>query len=208
MKYIKDKKEIQYILDKAKIDQYFDTPNLLFNIRKYSKGEFLKHPLDGDDAFQFIIDGNVNIYYIRENGTKYFLSQCEGFFTIGDMEFLEHIKSPIYAEALGDVISITISLTQYKNQLLNDNKFLNLVLKTLSQILSSVTTNIAINSTLQERLLNHMKYYCQNGILHGVEKSAFRLNCSNRQLQRVLNELMKKEIIKKCGKGKYKLINI
>lgn len=206
MKHIKDKKEIQHILDNAKIDQYFDTPNLLFTIRKYSKGEFLKHPLDGDDAFQFVIDGNVNIYYIRENGTKYFLSQCEGFFTIGDMEFLGHIKTPIYAEALGDVISITISLTQYQNQLLNDNKFLNLLLKTLSQILSTVTTNTAIDSPLPERLLNHMKYHCPNGILHGIEKSAFRLNCSNRQLQRVLNELVKKEIIKKCGKGKYKLI--
>lgn len=205
MKRITDKKEIDRILDKTKIHQYFDTPNLLFTIRKYSKGELLKRPLDGDDVFQFVIDGDVHIYYIRENGTKYFLSHHKGFFTLGDMELFESIKNPVYAEALGDVTSITISLTQYRTQLLNDNKFLKLNLKTLSETLSVATTNTVIDSPLPERLLNHMKYHCPNGILHGIEKAAFRLNCSSRQLQRILNELEKKEIIKKCGKGKYKL---
>ena len=205
MKRITDKKEIDRILDKTKIHQYFDTRNLLFTIRKYSKGEFLKRPLDGNDVFQFVIDGDVHIYYIRENGTKYFLSHLEGFFTIGDMEFLENIESPVYAEALGDVTSITISLTQYRTQLLSDNKFLKLNLKTLSQKLSVVTTDNAVESPLPERLLNHMKYHCPNGTLHGIEKAAFRLNCSTRQLQRILNEFEEKEIVIKCGKGKYKL---
>ncbi len=206
MERIKDLNEINRILEKFKIQQYFDTPNLIFSVRKYNKGEFLKHPLDNNDVFQFVVEGNVNIYFIRENGTIYFIKQDKDFFTLGDMEFLESTITPVYVEALEDVTSITISLTQYRDQLLNDNKFLKLIIKSLSQIVHEITNNNANDSPLPERILNHMKYDCMNGILQGLEKTAFRLNCSNRQLQRILNQFQEKGIVKKIGKGKYQLL--
>lgn len=203
---IKDLKEINRILEKSNIQQYFETPNLTFSVRKYHKGEFIKHPLDNNDVFQFVVEGNVNIYFIRENGTIYFIKHDKDFFTLGDMEFLESTITPVYVEALNDVTSITISLTQYRDQLLNDSKFLKLLIKTLSQIVYEITTNNANESPLPERLLNHMKYDCLNGILQGLEKTAFRLNCSNRQLQRILNQFQEKGIVEKLGKGKYHLL--
>ena len=41
--------------------------------------------------------------------------------------------------------------------------------------------------------------------LRGVEKAAFQLHCSPRQLQRVLNELTDCGETEKIGKGAYKL---
>ncbi|MCI9176346.1 MAG: hypothetical protein HFH49_15700 [Lachnospiraceae bacterium] len=45
----------------------------------------------------------------------------------------------------------------------------------LSRKLSLFTGFESISLPLEERVLNHMKYYCQNGVLSGIEKTACRL---------------------------------
>jgi len=51
-----------------------------------------------------------------------------------------------------------------------------------------------------------MKYKCPEGELKGVEKAAFLLHCSDRQLQRILNDYERQNVIKKVGKGTYRLV--
>ena len=43
------------------------------------------------------------------------------------------------------------------------------------------------------------------GVLKGVEKAAFKLHCSPRQLQRILNDYTADNIIQKIGKGTYRI---
>ena len=52
-----------------------------------------------------------------------------------------------------------------------------------------------------------LKHKCENRELRGIEKAAFRLHCSARQLQRVLNEYEKEGVVVKIGKDAYKLID-
>ena len=71
-----------------------------------------------------------------------------------------------------------------------------------------MTTLDASPSSLSERVISYMKYKCNDGILKGVEQAAFRLHCSARQLQRVLNQSESAGLVKKTGKGTYKLCEI
>ena len=141
------------------------------------------------------MDGIVSIYFVREDGSKYSLECGEDLLLIGEMAFASPPPSPFlfYAEAVTEVTSIVISLEQHRTAL-------------QSRKLSLVTGCESISLPLEERVLNHMKYYCQDGILNGIEKTAFRLHCSSRHLQRVLNYLEQQKIVEKCAKGTYRLL--
>ncbi len=63
----------------------------------------------------------------------------------------------------------------------------------------------AASSSLPERVVSYMKFKCEDRELKGLEKAAFRLHCSARQLQRILNKYEKDGIAVKTGKGAWKL---
>ena len=135
-----------------------------------------------------------------------FLAKNNNLFKLGVMELVTEDEFPVYAEAITDITVISISIEENRQLLLSDNKFLKILLYRMSQIISTIMNNNAESSSLKERVINHMKYSCNENILKGVEKTAFQLHCSPRQLQRVLNDLEKEEIARKCGEGTYKLI--
>ena len=59
--------------------------------------------------------------------------------------------------------------------------------------------------SLKQRVLTYMKYKCGNGELRGLQQAAFHLNCSARQLQRILNQYEAEGKVEKIGKGAYRL---
>ena len=71
--------------------------------------------------------------------------------------------------------------------------------------MESITTTDAAPACLKQRVLTYMKYKCANGELKGLQQAAFHLNCSARQLQRILNQYQADGIIIKTGKGAFKL---
>lgn len=206
MKQITDDKVVNSFIKKNKIDQKFDTLNLKFSIYKYKRGEFIRQPMENSDVFHFIVEGKVSIYFIREDGSKYSLASSDSFFVLGDMELLETTASKAFAEALTDVTSVGISLSRYRSQLTKDKRFLYFIVQTLSQRIATLASAAGSQTTLSEKVLNHMKYHCEDQILSGLERTSFQLHCSDRQLQRILNDLVLMNKIKKCGKGKYRLI--
>ena len=70
-----------------------------------------------------------------------------------------------------------------------------------------ITTMEAAPASLTERVLSYMKYKCSNETLKGIEQAAFHLHCSARQLQRILNQCENAALVKKLGKGTYRLIS-
>lgn len=53
-----------------------------------------------------------------------------------------------------------------------------------------------------------MNYKYDDRSFKGIEKMSFQLHCPARQLQRIMNEFEKQGVVKKTGKGAYKLIEI
>ena len=66
----------------------------------------------------------------------------------------------------------------------------------------------AAPSSLAERVWNYMNYKYDDRSFKGIEKMSFQLHCPARQLQRIMNEFEKQGVVKKTGKGAYKLIEI
>ena len=62
----------------------------------------------------------------------------------------------------------------------------------------------AIDQCIYKEIL-YIRYTCEDQTLLGIEKAAFRLHCSSRQLQRILNKFDQNGIIEKLGKGCYRL---
>lgn len=156
-------------------------------VAEYKKSEFVTMPLQQIHLFQIIIQGTVSIYFIRDDGSVYSLANGGKNDLLGEMEIFPHQLSNVYAEANDDVICLALSIESSKNALLENCRFLQLVCESLTQKMESITTLDAAPASLKQRVLIYMKYKCK-GELKGLQQAAFQLNCSARQLQRILNQ--------------------
>lgn len=200
--------------DKALIETYLKQTNYasilnglqehLF-IVKYEKNEFVTIPLQQEHLFQIILQGTVSIYFIRDDGSAYSLTTSRKNELLGEMELFQHQTSNVYAEAKDEVICLALSIEASKGALLQNCRFLQLVCESLTQKMESVTTLDAAPAGLKQRVLIYMKYKCSNGEIKGLQQAAFHLNCSSRQLQRILNQYEADGTVTKTGKGAYKL---
>ena len=78
--------------------------------------------------------------------------------------------------------------------------------KALAERFKFIALQDAAPNSLTERVISYMTYISENKTIKGVEKTAYQLHCSPRQLQRILNGLEKSGVVKKIGKGSYKLV--
>lgn len=121
------------------------------------------------------------------------------------MEIFPHYPSNVYAEANDNVICIALSTEANKDVLLKNCPFLQMVCESLTRKMQSITALDASHASLKQRVLTYMQYKCSKGELKGIQQAAFHINCSARQLQRILNQYEIAGIVIKTGKGTYKL---
>lgn len=206
MKKIYDKEIIETYLKQTKFESVMrDLQKHLF-VAQYEKGEFVTTPLQKEYLFQIIIQGSLNIYFIRDDGSVYSLAISQKNDLLGEMEIFSHQTGNVYAEATDDLICLALSIETSKDALLENCRFLQLICESLAQKMESVTTIDAAPVSLKQRVLTYMMYKCNEGELKGLQKAAFHLNCSARQLQRILNQHEAEGTVIKTGKGTYKLI--
>ena len=163
-------------------------------------------PFQNEFLFQIVEQGSINIYFIRDDGTRYSLSNGTTDYFLGDMDIFYPKSNNIYAEAAERLTCISFSIEKHREILLSNNKFLELICNSLSAKIGTMTTIDAAPTSLTERVMSYMKYKCNDETLKGIERAAFHLHCSARQLQRILNQIEVAGLVKKLGKGTYKLI--
>lgn len=208
MERIYDKKKIINCIAKSKYHAVLDSLNIDFYLIKYEKGEFVSSPFQTESLFQIVEQGSINIYIIRDDGTRYALSSGTTDYFLGDMDIFYPRSGDVYAEAAEPLTCIAFSIDKNRETLLSNNGFLALICNSLSSKIGSMTTLDAAPASLSERVMSYMKYKCDGGILKGIEQAAFHLHCSARQLQRILNQSERAGLVKKTGKGTYKLCEL
>ena len=206
MERIYDKRETAACIAKSKYHAVLDSLNIDFYLTKYEKGELVSSPFQNEFLFQIVEQGSINIYFIRDDGTRYSLSNGTTDYFLGDMDIFYPKSNNIYAEAAERLTCISFSIEKHREILLSNNKFLELICNSLSAKIGTMTTIDAAPTSLTERVMSYMKYKCHNETLKGIEQAAFHLHCSARQLQRILNQIEVAGLVKKLGKGTYKLI--
>ncbi len=205
MKKCYDKTRIEAYLKKTSYAAAMqDLLESLFVIQ-YEKEEFITSPLNNGDLFQIVVEGAIRIYYIRDDGSSYSLANGQKDYLLGEMALFQRESGSVYAQACDDLTCLALSIRENRERLLNSCLFLQLVCASLTQKMEAITRLDAAPATLKERVLTYMKYKCGNGTLKGVEQAAFRLNCSARQLQRILHQYEAEGMVRKLGKGAYQL---
>lgn len=172
---------------------------------QYEDGENLSSPLNSERYFQIVLEGSLSIYYIREDGSAYSLSTGGEGYILGEMSLFADTNDSVFAEAVGRVITLACDTAMYQQELLHNLSFVRFVAAIMANKIRAITTLEAVYSSLPDRVLNFMRYKCEDGVLRGVEKTAFKLHCSPRQLQRILNGFVGEGTILKLRKGTYRL---
>ncbi len=169
-------------------------------------GEFLP-PVDKENQLlQIVVEGSLSIYFIRDDGSSYALAISQKDGLIGEMEFFGGSRTDgIFAEVTQKLICLAFSTTANRSALLKDAGLLSAIAESLIDTIKTITMQNAAPPSLRERACSYMLYKCEGRQLKGVEKAAFQLHCSPRQLQRVLNAFVQDGIAKKIGKGAYEL---
>ena len=208
MERIYDKKKISACIAKSKYYAVLHSLDLDYYLIRYDKGEFVSSPFQKESLFQIVEQGSINIYIIRDDGTRYALSSGTADYFLGDMDIFYPRSGDVYAEAAEPLTCIAFSIDKNRETLLSNNGFLALICNSLSSKIGTMTTLDAAPASLSERVMSYMKYKCDGGILKGIEQAAFHLHCSARQLQRILNQSERAGLVKKTGKGTYKLCEL
>ncbi len=205
MKQIKDPQLLEKHLAKHGIRELFSIPDLPFQLYRMEKGEFLNNELDPKEYFTFVTDGAYQIMNIDDAGKIYRYPESRGFNCLGDLEFATGEYSPYLIEIVRTSYFVSIPLRNAEEKLRNDPKFLSYIIQNLGRKLQRSQREMLENQSGSERVLAYMENVCPNGILKGTEKAAVALRMSRRQLQRILKQQCDKGIIKKTGRGTYRL---
>ena len=205
---------MEQIFEKERVDDFLlSSPyhNILVDLDiplflvKYEAGEFISAPWKPQALFHIVCQGEISIYYVRDDGSKYSLAQGSEAYSLGEMALFEKDDTTVFAQAVTEVTCLTFLIFGNEEKLLSNNQFLRLTCKNIAGKLSALMMRDATSSSISERVWNYMQYKCESGVLKGLEKAAFQLHCSGRQLQRIMNELQTKGLVKKIGKGTYQI---
>ena len=206
MKIVSSKNLLEYYLQAFQIRDHFTDQDLPFLLLQYEKGNLLTMTDTFPEYFLFVVSGSIRIYGISDEGNYFSVNQVDPGFLLGKIEFARNEPSQFYSEAAGKVYCVALPFHKYCSVLHEDNRFLNYLLKGLSD--SDVTNPIFTkSSTLEQTLIDYAEHLVPDGRLYGVDRLCAILRCQRRQLQRVLKKLCDEGILRKEGRGKYILVS-
>ena len=110
MERIYDKKKIASCIAKSRYHDVLNTLNVNFYLIKYQKGELVSSPFQNEFLFQIVEQGSITIYFIRDDGTRYSLSNGTTDYFLGDMDLFYEKSNNIYAEAAESLTCISFPI--------------------------------------------------------------------------------------------------
>lgn len=82
--------------------------------------------------FQIVCQGEISIYYVRDDGSKYSLAQGSEAYCLGEMALFEEDNTTVFAQAVTDVICLAFLIAVNEEKLLASNQFLLLICKNIA----------------------------------------------------------------------------
>ena len=204
MREIKDRAQIDAWVEAEHIRDTFDTRDLSFGARRFAKGEIIASPDAPLRELLFLVEGAVQIYGIRADGSFSPINFMTAPGMLGDVEYCNGI-SPFFVEARTETVCVSLDVAKYRACLDQDIRFLHRLLRSFADKLEHFSMEETISSSVEERVLFYLRSVSPEHELRGIEESLLRLRCGRRQLQRVLGKLLAEGRIRKIGRGRYRL---
>jgi len=205
LRELTDRKLVEELLQKHDIRSYFETDGLEFLLFQYEKGEILNNIRNPYDYLQFVIEGTVEIYSQREDGSRFSFGRTAGMSLLGDMEFAIGESVSLFLEARDTVLSLALPVEPFREALWEDRVFLRFLLKSVANSFADFSRIEANYGTVEERLLAYIEQL-PGQTVYSVEAGARAIHCSLRQMHRGLASLLEKKQIERVEKGKYRLV--
>jgi len=209
MQEIKDPKEIEKYLNKHHIRELFDTKDLPFQLIRYEAGEMVNQSRPQEKFLKFIVEGTIAADEIDVHGnTKRLMIESDLAFW-GEVEICGRSFPNHLHEAVETLYCIELPLELFRDKLFQDMKFMQYLVTRMSYSIYMLTNTIAyMNYSIEDRLIYYAKYMCPNHTFSDLDFVAQNLQCSRRQLHRVILKLVKENKISKIGWGIYQLNEI
>lgn len=201
MKISNNKEKINMYLDKYNIKEYLqDYELVLYSFDAYEK---LNEKLNPKQFLLFLVSGDVALKSVRFDGSLSQTTIAKPFTCFGEMEFAYPKAKQNIIETVTECEMIGIDIEKYKSKIENDAKLLNLLLKSVVRKIAIISDILYETTDVQSRVLFYLENETQAHEIHGVEQLSQHLNCSRRQLQRVLKNMVNEGMIVKKKKGVY-----
>ena len=205
MKYINDSEYIWKIINRLNAQDLFSEESmnhLRFNIAVYEKNEIIASPDSLMHQVLLIYSGTVFIYGIKADGTLSPVATVGGGKFLGDLEFAIPNDSLLYVQAKSRTVCLSLPFSTSRTILTKDVVFLNYLVRSIAEKLKLFASSTAENLSIEEKVLQYIERD-EHHHLEGVLKACSALQCSKRQMQRVLKKLCENGQLKKVSKGKY-----
>lgn len=202
MKKIRDEKVRQNWLEKYGLSSLLEKYETV--VYEMESGEVLNGKLNPRRFLLFLVSGKVRIASYREDGSCYQVNETLAPNCFGDMEFALPEMKQHRIETITPCVFIAVDLVRYKGKIEKDPLLLMYLLRSVSYKTTLVSDVQTETKDVESKVMYYLDNEARNSEISGVGILALHLNCSRRQLQRVLNDLQCKNIIMKTGKGRYK----
>lgn len=207
MEHISSPRLLARLRQELQLDRRFlSVEGLDFRLARFQKGELLAAPHKPMEQFLFLARGRVNIYGLRENGGSFSVYLAGWNALLGDMEFIRREPSPFFAEAMEEVLCVTLSIERHRALLERDTEFLLFLLGSTAEKFMRLALAEHPPEPLEKRLLGFLRGSQPDHTLHGIYPGTLQLHCSRAQLQRVVRKLCQEGRLRKLGKGEYRLV--
>ncbi len=210
MRLIDNKEKLLFYINKFNINDFFErdmTKHMELHV--FRKGEHLLRFSEKVHYFYFVVDGKAKVNTLLKNGKSLLLRFYRPLQVLGDVEFLNYDYTNCNVEALNDVTCIGIPLEHLRNAASRDVRFLQFLCQSLSSKLtnSSYWNSVNLLYPLENRLSSYILAIADHDddyaiplneiATHKLTDIAELLGTSYRHLNRTLNNLCQKGIIKK-----------
>ena len=206
MKKIKNEKILETYLSRYQIRNLFSDSDLPFELYTFERGETINNILDGSRYIQFVLDGVIRITHVRDDGTVVSISEITELTILGDIEFAHPHISPYLVECVRKSTVIALPLQTCRKKLENDPVFLRNLLGSVAAKFEAMSLAETSGRDLKEKVLYHLRSVRHDHMIRSVSRTASELQCSSRQLLRILKKLCAEGILEKTGKGSYRLL--
>ena len=143
---------------------------------------------------------------IDSNGKLHRLFEETPFDVFGEAEICGYSFNNHYHEVVETAYCIELPLDTLRNVLWNDLKFMQFMVRRMSESIYMATYIMEdLKDDVESRLLQYINDKCPNGRFSSMELTAKRLRCSRRQLQRVVLKLVEEGKLTRTGWGEYTL---
>ena len=176
-----------------------------FQLNHYHPGELLTSPFEKNRYLQFIVEGDVLLYDMpSEDSLAAIDSPFVRVEVIGETELIDPNFPTFFVEARSDVYTLALPLAEYRESLLDDNRFLRFVSASLTKKLSHATSPVQ-KLPAKEQLLRYISNADRSQPIRDMNHLSHLLHISPRQLTRALTALCEEGVLERIKKGVYKI---